>query len=111
MKKWKSWDCHDCLVKEGKLHLMGCDMENCSNCNGHLISCGCKQEELKKSERIPYILIPNLCGLCGEQWPDMFNVSNEEWEKYIIPELQDKMLCKECFEELKKMFPNGWRGV
>jgi len=111
MKKWESWDCHDCEVKEGEIHQDGCDMERCPNCMGQLISCDCNNDDIKGLPAIPYILAPNLCGLCGQQWPDMFMVPDSEWKKYIIPALQDKILCKECYEELKKMFPNGWRNI
>jgi hypothetical protein len=33
--------CHDCLVIEGQIHLLGCDMERCPKCGNQLISCGC----------------------------------------------------------------------
>lgn len=109
MKKWKSWDCHDCGVKEGQIHEVGCDMERCPICGGQFISCHCSQDEVEKVERIPYILAPNLCGLCGQQWPEMFSIPTSEWEKYVVPQLQRKLLCRECFDELKIIFPNGWK--
>ena len=108
MKKWKGLSCHDCRAEEGQLHLLGCDMERCPNCGRQLISCDCKGS---MTFRIPYLSIPNLCGLCGEQWPDMFQVSNEDWEKFVLPSLQKEMLCKDCYEELKKLWPKGWKGV
>ncbi|MBS7614525.1 hypothetical protein KEJ18_02170 [Candidatus Bathyarchaeota archaeon] len=111
MKKWKSWDCHDCGVKEGELHRIGCDMEICPKCHKQLMTCGCFHNESELSFRIPYILILNICGLCGEQWPELFAVPKKEWKKYVIPVLQDKNLCRECFEQLKQIFPNGWKNV
>ncbi|GAJ07929.1 unnamed protein product, partial [marine sediment metagenome] len=62
---------------------------------------------LETKGRIPYIQIPNLCAMCGKLWPVMFH--DEDWEKYVIPGLQDKMLCKECFKRMKLIFPDGWR--
>jgi len=136
MKKWKSWDCHDCGVKEGELHKLGCDMETCPFCGQQLISCDCcyKKLDIDVSEgtwayshgltkiqealwleildykgRIPYLLIPYKCGLCGEQWSKMFTVSDKDWSKYVIPQLQHELLCYECYNELKHLFPNGWR--
>ena len=126
--------CHDCGCREGELHLPGCDMERCPFCLGQLISCDCPYEHLgvdcskgtfayshgltdeqsktwdkilETKGRIPYIQIPNLCEMCGKLWPEMF--SDEDWEKYVIPQLQEKMLCKECFKRMKSIFPEGWR--
>jgi len=136
MKKLKN--CHDCNCKEGELHHSGCDMERCPFCNGQLISCSCCYEMLnidhfegtwayshgltKEQEerwmglltlrgRIPYVIIPNLCGLCGEQWPEYFGVPNKEWDKFIIPALQGKILCLKCYSKMENLFPKGWRKV
>lgn len=27
------------------------------------------------------------------------------------PELQDEVLCRPCYDELKDMFPEGWRSL
>lgn len=101
--------CHDCGAKEGELHHPGCDMERCPACGGQAISCGCSNKKFySKGYRIPYLRIPNLCRLCGKQWPEFFSVSDCEWETYVIPELQGEILCKECYERLKALFPDGW---
>jgi hypothetical protein len=59
-------------------------------------------ELLNKKGRIPYIIWPNICRKCGELWPQMFKVSDEEWEKYISPRFQDSMVCKSCYDEIKR---------
>lgn len=105
--KRKTWKCHDCDAKEGEIHEYGCDMEVCPICGGQLLGCEC----LEKTKgllpfRIPYLLIPNMCRLCGKQWPDFFKVSDKTWKKYVIPPLQKKVLCKDCYQEMKKLFPN-----
>lgn len=64
---------------------------------------------LDSKGRIPYVVIPVLCELCGKQNPDFFGISNEEWQKYVLPELQDKVLCRKCYKRMKELFPNGWR--
>lgn len=33
--------CHDCNVKPGGFHHLGCDVERCARCNGQLITCEC----------------------------------------------------------------------
>ena len=38
--------CHDCSIKEGELHKVGCDMEICPFCLGQLLSCDCCYLEL-----------------------------------------------------------------
>jgi hypothetical protein len=34
--------CHDCAAVAGQYHVPGCDMEECPQCGGQLISCGCE---------------------------------------------------------------------
>ena len=34
-------ECHDCAVINGQFHHVGCDMEQCPNCQGQLLSCDC----------------------------------------------------------------------
>lgn len=41
--------CHDCLVQKGQYHVLGCDAEDCPNCAGPLISCGCWTDEDDKA--------------------------------------------------------------
>jgi hypothetical protein len=104
--------CGDCGVKEGQLHVLGCDMEVCPFCGGQLLcclccmGCGCvspegfTDEQIKKllndKGRIPFILYPNLCVKCGTLWPEMFNVPDAEWKHYVEPQMRDKMLCEAC---------------
>lgn len=136
MKRWISWKCHDCGVPEGQIHQYGCDMERCPFCHGQLLSCECCYKKLdidvtpgtwafshglteeqgrqwleilRAKGRVPYILVPVKCGLCGYQWPENFHVADYTWKKYVIPELQNKALCWDCFEILRDIFPKGWR--
>lgn len=71
--------CHDCGVKEGQLHREGCDSESPE----------------------PFIWYPNICIKCGKINPDLFQVSNDEWRKYIEPRMRDKILCLECYAFIK----------
>ena len=130
--------CHDCGAEEGEHHQLNCDMERCPFCGRQLIGCGCcyellgidvsegtwfyehgltsEQEQdflelLEKKGRIPWVMIPVLCALCGEIFPTMFTVKDKEWNKYIVPELQDKVLCYGCYNRQKKLFPSGWRNA
>jgi hypothetical protein len=122
--------CHDCNREEGEIHSLGCDMESCPWCGGQLISCHCVYEKLnidcspgtwayengitkeqetvweellEKEGRIPYIRWPNLCAYCGELWPELFMVPDEEWEKYIEPGKRDRVVCRKCYEYIKSL--------
>jgi len=94
--------CGDCGVEEGQIHKEFCDMERCSICGEQLISCDC-DVDAKLKNRVPYIAWPNLCAYCGALWPDMFEVSNEEWAKYIQLDKQRSMVCETCFDKIKWM--------
>jgi len=113
--------CHDCGVKEGQLHLLGCDMESCPFCGHQLISCDCIYEKLgidwldgvtkeqnrewerllHEKGRIPFIVYPNLCAKCGALWPEMFHVPDDEWQRYVEPRMRGEMLCETCFTQIK----------
>jgi hypothetical protein len=128
--------CHDCGALEGQLHLYGCDMERCPFCLGQLITCGCIYKFLEidcrpgtraysegpnedqsdlwvailnKQGRIPYIRTPVLCEMCGTLWPELFH--SDDWEKFVPPTLQDKVLCLPCFERFQEMMPEGWQKL
>ena len=108
-------------------------MERCPFCGGQLLSCDCAyrhleliqsdgtlpkdvyenglSEELEKQwigilesfGRIPYIIYPNLCAKCGAVWPEMFRVPDWEWKKYVQMDMQDEMLCRECYDYIKEV--------
>lgn len=33
--------CHDCCAIKGEFHVLGCDVEQCPQCKGQAIDCGC----------------------------------------------------------------------
>jgi hypothetical protein len=96
-------ECHDCGVREGQLHLDGCDVEECPRCGGQLISCECSESQLRGFKRRPFILWPNLCARCGAKWPAMFLVPDKHWEKYIDPSHRRDEVCRKCFEEIVRL--------
>jgi len=51
--------------------------------------------------RVPFIMYPNLCRRCGERWPSMFRVSDEEWERYVQLSERAEMLCRGCYDQIQ----------
>jgi hypothetical protein len=101
--------CHDCGVEEGQIHKWNCDMEECPNCGGQMISCDCLLTE-KSAEilgRFPYIVYPNLCARCGTLWPEMFHVQDADWERYVQRSKRDKMLCRSCYDAIKELIDSA----
>jgi len=62
---------------------------------------------LKAKGRVPYIQWPNLCAYCGELWPEMFRVPDEEWAKYIELGMRREMVCPRCWRLIKKRIDAG----
>jgi hypothetical protein len=60
-------------------------------------------DALEAQGRIPWIQWPNLCARCGKRWPDMFRVSDVDWERYIEPRERDKMVCQKCWALIVKL--------
>lgn len=91
--------CHDCLAQEGEIHEEGCDMEICIKCGKQKLCCGCNYN----MKREPYFEVPNICNKCGELFPEMFMVSNEDW-KFVCGVIfkLDCMLCKKCYNFIKE---------
>ena len=117
-ENWIERTCHDCGAKAGEIHELGCDMERCPLCNPvhekQLISCSREHYDAVENgevPRIPYIPRMFNCEVCNELFPQMFNVPDEEWDKYVIPNLQHKVLCWDCYVAMKKLFPDGWRNA
>ena len=37
-------ECHDCSVRTGQRHHVGCDMEQCPRCGNQALTCECPDE-------------------------------------------------------------------
>lgn len=108
----RGYICHDCGAWEGQIHHWGCDMEECPKCGRQLISCDCQLSEQQATNlgRVPHIVWPNLCARCGELWPDMFMVPDREWKRYVPKSKRGKMLCRRCYDEIRKLVDAGDKG-
>lgn len=115
--------CYECGAEEGQLHEFGCFVERCPFCGGQLASCPCLGRKIDVQEtedgfvneeqsleweamltakgRYPFIVYPLVCAKCGALWPDLFMAPDEEWERYIQPNIQEKILCFACYEYIK----------
>jgi hypothetical protein len=53
--------------------------------------------------RVPYIAYPNVCAKCGVLWPEFFRVSDLEWGRYIQIDMRDKVICRTCFDYIRRL--------
>ena len=58
---------------------------------------------LNKKGRIPFIEYPNICSKCGQLWPDLFSVPDEEWNHYIQPDMRGTVICLACYDHIKSL--------
>ena len=61
------------------------------------------EEALNLKGRVPYIVYPNICARCGSLWPEFFTVPDSEWERYIQIDMRDKVMCRACFDEIRRL--------
>jgi hypothetical protein len=61
------------------------------------------EEALNQKGRVPYIEYPNVCARCGALWPEFFRVPDSEWERYIQIDMRDKVICRPCFDEIRRL--------
>jgi len=57
---------------------------------------------LNRKGRIPWVEYPTICAKCGKLWPDLFNVPDSEWKKYVEPKMRGKVICWDCYTFIKK---------
>ena len=69
------------------------------------------QEMLEAVGLVPYIRYPNICQRCGEVNPELFMVPNTEWKHYIEISQRGVVLCRECYDEIKRLIYNGRRDL
>ena len=105
--------CH-CGVREGHLHKLGCDAEECPSCGGQLISCDCAYEMLGlfdeslpvETSHLPQETYEN--GLTPEQgkaWVKMLEAQGR------VPFIVYPNLCARCgvlWPEMFKVEPAEW---
>jgi hypothetical protein len=58
---------------------------------------------LREKGLVPYIRYPVLCARCGDHFPEMFHVPDEEWKKYIEPRKRNSVICPSCYDWIKRV--------
>ncbi len=59
-------------------------------------------EILERRGRLPFVDAPQMCGRCGQLWPELFVVQDAVWEYYAGPRLRDAIVCERCFDQLRR---------
>lgn len=62
---------------------------------------------LRAKGLVPYIQYPIVCARCGVLWPELFRVPNEEWAHYIQMSERNKVICRACYDEIKRLIDTG----
>lgn len=68
--------CHDCGIKEGGFHHLGCDVERCPGCGWQLISCECWCD-CNCHKGLPY-LNDGVCSYCEHGEEDSISLGINE---------------------------------
>lgn len=65
------------------------------------------EQALNLKGRVPYIVYPNVCVRCGALWPEFYTVPDSEWEQYIQIDMRDKVICRPCLDEIKRLIDSS----
>jgi ribosomal protein L40E len=61
------------------------------------------EEALSRKGRVPHIVYPTVCVRCGALGPEFFRVPDTEWERYVQPDMRDKVVCRPCYDEIRRL--------
>lgn len=125
--------CRDCGILEGEFHEFGCAGERCPFCSRQLLTCDCLEEHIDTSScpddadgylapiareweamltakgRVPFMYYPNLCAKCGAVSPRFFRVPDREWNRYVEARQRGEVLCRPCFDFIKRTIDGARR--
>lgn len=58
---------------------------------------------LRARGRVPYIDWSHPCARCGGEITSLWMVPDTEWEKYVQMDRRREILCRSCFDEIKRL--------
>lgn len=97
--------CQICGAAEGEYHEDNCEAEICPLCGLQVVLCDCNFfVDHNKIWRHPYIHYPNVCARCGKPNPEIFTVPNKDWKRYVQRDYWDRIICRECYNEIKSFY-------
>ena len=56
---------------------------------------------LHRRGRVPYVVYPYFCARCGQPYPELFAVPDEEWERNVDPRHQRSVFCLDGYQFVK----------
>jgi hypothetical protein len=69
------------------------------------------QKYEEKGRKVTIREFPVFCCLCGQADIKQPEISKEEKEMFILPELQKAIICVGCYEDMMSLWPKGWKAV
>jgi len=63
--------------------------------------CTDTQKQIKAGGECPYNIPTLHCAVCRCLAPLYFRVNDDDWQRYIKPDMRESIICRECYNKIK----------